>query len=222
MDTSPPRARLTPRPESSIPVLIAVAATITLQVLIPSHYTVVPRWPLLTLELLLVAVLITLNPIQVTQRTPLSRIAILGLLAAITFDNTASAILLDWRILAGKVSNDPAILLGSGAAIFLTNVIVFGIWYWELDGGGPLSRRDKPRKHPDFLFPQLATPDIAPPDWTPRFMDYLYLSVTNVMAFSPTDTMPLARWAKALMALQAMVALSMAALVFARAVNVLA
>jgi hypothetical protein len=202
-------------------VLIAVAATIALQVVIPGHYTVVPRWPLVTLEGLLAAVLFLLNPIRLIRRTAFGRTAILLLLAAITFDNTASAILLDWRILSGEVSNDPAVLLGSGAAIFLTNVIVFGIWYWELDRGGPVPRRDKPSTHPDFLFPQLANPELAPADWMPRFMDYLYLSITNVMAFSPTDTMPLARWAKALMALQAMVALSMAALVFARAVNVL-
>lgn len=112
-------------------------------------------------------------------------------------------------------------LLGSGAAIFITNIIAFGIWYWELDRGGPFARGTAQRPHPDFMFPQMANPELAPKDWRPKFLDYLYVSVTNVMAFSPTDTMPLARWAKVMMTLQAMVAVSTLALVFARAVNVL-
>jgi hypothetical protein len=142
-------------------------------------------------------------------------------LGAITTDNTLSAVLLDIRILSGEVSNKAAVLLGSGAAIFVTNIIVFGVWYWELDRGGPFARRAGEQPYPDFLFPQMTEPKIARPDWRPKFVDYLYVSLTNVMAFSPTDTMPLARWAKAMMAVQAMVALSTAGLVIARAVNVL-
>jgi hypothetical protein len=111
--------------------------------------------------------------------------------------------------------------LGSGAAIFVTNIIVFGIWYWELDRGGPFARQTGARPYPDFMFPQMGNPNVAKPDWRPTFVDYLYVSMTNVMAFSPTDTMPLARWAKMAMAVQAMVALSTAGLVIARAVNVL-
>lgn len=103
----------------------------------------------------------------------------------------------------------------------MTNILVFGIWYWELDRGGPVARIDGRHRWPDFLFPQMASPELAPKDWAPQFVDYLYVSATNVMAFSPTDTMPMARWAKLMMALQAMVAVSMLALVFARAVNVL-
>ena len=114
-------------------------------------------------------------------------------------------------------------LLGSGAAIFVTNIIVFGIWYWELDRGGPFARRAGTRPYPDFLFPQMDpdTAKLARPGWRPTFVDYLYVSITNVMAFSPTDTMPLSRWAKAMMTVQAMVALCTAGLVIARAVNVL-
>ncbi|WP_059019763.1 hypothetical protein [Mycobacterium sp. M26] len=212
---------LRPAPESSVPVLVALVATMALQVAIPIRYTLVPRWPLIALEILLVLVLLGLNPLRLTRRTTLGRTTTLVLLGAITFDNTASAILLDWHIVTGKVSNNAAVLLGSGAAIFVTNVLVFGIWYWELDRGGPLARVDGVRRWPDFLFPQMASPDVAPKDWAPRFMDYLYVSLTNVMAFSPTDTMPMARWAKAMMAVQAMVAVSLLALVFARAVNVL-
>ena len=208
-------------PESRLPVLFALIAAIALQLAIPKSYTVVPRWPLITLELLLLAVLLWLNPVKLTRSTRYGKYATWVLLAAMTIDNTLSAILLDIRIISGEVSNKAAILLGSGAAIFVTNTIVFGIWYWELDRGGPFARRAGERPYPDFMFPQMDNPKVAKPDWRPTFADYLYVSVTNVMAFSPTDTMPLSRWAKMMMAVQAMVALSTAGLVIARAVNVL-
>jgi hypothetical protein len=215
-------------PESRWPVLIALAAAIVMQRAIPERYTVVPRWPLLAMEIALVVVLLIINPVHLTRSTRLGKAASLILLAAITIDNTASAIVLDYHILTGTVSNDARLLLGSGAAVFITNITVFGIWYWEMDLGGPFARagvkeRDPKRQYPDFLFPQMSglASNLAPPEWEPRFLDYLYTSLTNVMAFSPTDTMPLTRRAKAMMSLQALVAVSTLALVFARAVNVL-
>jgi hypothetical protein len=208
-------------PESAIPVRIAVLAVMAQQIAIPRAYTVMPRWPLLVLEGLLMVALLAINPRVMSRRTRFGTFATWVLLAAITIDNTASAVMLDIRIITGEVSNNAAVLLGSGAAIFVTNIIVFGIWYWELDRGGPFARHVGERPVPDFLFPQMTTPHVAKPDWRPTFVDYLYVSITNVMAFSPTDTMPLARWAKALMTIQAMVALSTAALVISRAVNVL-
>nr|CRL71872.1 hypothetical protein CPGR_02127 [Mycolicibacterium malmesburyense] len=208
-------------PESTVPVLIAVLAVMALQVAIPKDYTLVPRWPLLLSEGLLLLALLAINPRVMTRRTRVGRYATWVLLTAITADNTLSAVVLAVGILGGGESNDAAVLLGSGASIIVTNVIVFGIWYWELDRGGPFARHAGERPYPDFLFPQMATPDVAEPDWRPTFVDYLYVSVTNVMAFSPTDTMPLARWAKMMMTVQAMVALGTAGLVIARAVNVL-
>ena len=98
---------------------------------IPVRYTLVPRWPLVAMEVLLLVVLLVLNPIKLTRPTRLGKTASYLLLAAITVDNTASAVILDYHIVTGKVSNDPAVLLGSGAAVFITNIIVFGIWYWE-------------------------------------------------------------------------------------------
>lgn len=216
-----PESWLRPHPESTMPVLCALVAAIALQLAIPRQYTVVPHWPLVVLELLLIIVLVTLNPVRLNRRTRIGRCASLILLSAIVLDNTASAILLNGHILTGKVSNDPAILLGSGAAVFLTNIIAFGICYWELDRGGPIVRCQVIQPQPDFMFPQMGNPELAPNGWAPKFYDYLYVSVTNVMAFSPTDTLPLARWAKMLMAAQALVAVSTIALVFARAVNVL-
>lgn len=209
-------------PENRWPVLVAIGAAIALQYAVPLRYTVVPRRPLIALEVLLVLVLLVINPMRLSRSTTLGRWTSLALTAAITVDNTASAFVLDYRILTGEVSNDAAVLLGSGGAIFITNVIVFGIWYWELDRGGPFARREGVKPYPDFLFPQMSDPHLAQPDWRPTFVDYLYVSFTNSVAFSPTDTMPLSRWAKLLMSVQALVATSTLALVIARAVNVLA
>jgi len=178
-------------PESRLPVLFALVAVIGLQLGIPRAYIVVPRWPLIGLELSLVAVLTWLNPLRLTRSTRLGKYATWILLAAITLDNTLSAVLLDIRILSGEVSNKAAVLLGSGGAIFVTNIIVFGIWYWELDRGGPFARREGAGKYPDFMFPQMTERELAPPNWRPEFVDYLYVSITNAVAFSPTDTMPM-------------------------------
>ena len=213
-------------PESRWPVLLALIAAMALQYGIPHQYTVVPRWPLIALEVVLLIVLTLINPVRLTRSTRVGKAATFVLLAAITIDNTASAVILDYRIITGQVSNNAAVLLGSGAALFFTNVIVFGIWYWELDLGGPFARagvdeRRLKRTYPDFLFPQTDRPALAPEDWEPRFLDYLYVSLTNVIAFSPTDTMPLTRRAKAMMAVQSLVAVSTLALVIARAINVL-
>jgi uncharacterized membrane protein len=109
----------------------------------------------------------------------------------------------------------------TGAAIWLTNVIVFALWYWEFDRGGPVARALARKPLPDFQFVQMQSPELAHPDWEPAFMDYLYLSFTNATAFSPTDVLPLSRWAKATMLLQSAISLVTVALVIARAVNVL-
>ena len=99
--------------------------------------------------------------------------------------------------------------------------MLFGIWYWELDRGGPLARRLGERDQPDFLFVQMDRPDFAPAGWLPGLVDYLYLSFTNSTAFSPTDTMPLTPMAKWLMSAQSLVSLVTVGLVVARAVNIL-
>lgn len=105
--------------------------------------------------------------------------------------------------------------------IYLTNIIAFGIWYWQFDRGGPADRADGLSPYPDLLFPQMTQSHLARTDWEPQFGDYLYVSLTNATAFSPTDTMPLTLWAKLLMGLQSAVALSTTALVIARVVNIL-
>ena len=112
-------------------------------------------------------------------------------------------------------------LLWAGGLIWLYLVVAFGFLYWELDSGGPGEHAHVERAHPDLLFPQQAIPEVAPPGWRPLFVDYLYLGFSSAIAFSPTDTMPLARWAKAAMAIEAAASIVIIGLVIARAVNIL-
>jgi hypothetical protein len=121
----------------------------------------------------------------------------------------------------GKLTNSPSDLLSAALLVFTDLVIAFGFAYWELADGGPGHRANHRVPHPDLAFPQHMSPDLAPPGWRPVFVDYLYLSVTNSIAFSPTDVMPLAHWAKLVMSLQSVAALALVGLVVARAVNVL-
>lgn len=207
--------------EQRWPTVLAVAAAIGLQLVLPDRLILHPRWLLPGLELVLLCLLTAVNPVRLVRTHPALRLAGLALVAAMTAANVGSAVLLIDRLLGGKASDSAAALIGNGAAIYATNIIAFGLWFWELDRGGPAARAQGVRQHTDFLFPQMATPNVAPPDWEPTFLDYLYVSYTNATAFSPTDTMPLSRWAKTLMLIQSAVALTTVALVVARAVNIL-
>jgi hypothetical protein len=207
--------------ENRIPAAVAIAVAITLQLTLPERYGMRPQWVLPGLEVVLLVALTILNPVRLTRSTTWGRWAAIAVVALITIDNGISAVVLDHAIIVGQASNDAPTLLSSGAAIYVTNTIAFGLWYWEVDRGGPFARTAGANPHPDFLFPQMTSPQLAPADWEPRFLDYLYVSFTNVVAFSPTDTLPLSRGVKALMAAQSLVALSTVALVIARAVNVL-
>jgi hypothetical protein len=124
-------------------------------------------------------------------------------------------------LLHGWVGGGPVEVLLSAVAVWFTNVIVAALWYWEFDRGGPAARANGRNPYPDFLFPQMTAPELARADWEPTFPDYLYLSFTNTTAFSPTDTLPLSRWAKMAMMVQSAGSLVLVALVIARAVNTL-
>jgi hypothetical protein len=202
------------------PVAIAVLTAIVLQLAVPKQLAIPPRWLLPGLEAAIMVMLTVANPrrINVTHKwvRPLS----LVLVALATLANMYSAGQLVWRLVHGRESAPAGPLLLIGGGIWLTNVIIFALWYWEFDRGGPAARAQALQPYPDFQFPQMATPDRSHPDWEPTFIDYLYLSFTNATAFSPTDTMPMTRWAKLLMLLQSGVSLATVALVIARAVNV--
>ncbi len=204
------------------PVSLSVITAIVLQVLLPPHLTgPLPQWLLPALEGALLVGLSIANPVRIERRGPAVRAASIALILVITIANAASAVLLIKAILEGQAGNTAGPLLASGASVWGTNVIAFALWYWEFDRGGPVRRAQGSTHLPDLMFPQMAAPELAPADWEPRFVDYLYLSFTNATAFSPTDVMPLARWAKLTMLVQSAVSLAVGALVIARAVNIL-
>lgn len=207
--------------ESAWPVRFAVLAATLLQVTLPNRYEIPPTWLLPTLGALLGIGLSVAQPRRITRHSPQLRLVSIMLIAVISLANAGSALRLITALLQGRADEDATSLLLTGGAIWLTNVIVFGMWYWNLDRGGPAARAQALKSYPDFLFAQMTAPDLAPPDWQPEFWDYLYLSFTNAAAFSPTDTLPLARWAKMTMMLQSIVSLGTVVLVIARAVNIL-
>jgi uncharacterized membrane protein len=148
------------------------------------------------------------------------RTAALAVIAVISAANTASIVLLVHLIVNGHRVNGHE-LIRAAIHIWCTNVIVFALWFWQLDSGGPAARRRGEVGAVDFLFPQTTMPELAPAGWQPRFLDYLYLSFTNSTAFSPTDTMPLTPWAKMLMLGESAASLLLLVMVAARAVNIL-
>ena len=125
------------------------------------------------------------------------------------------------NLLHGNNGDDPVPLLATGANIWITNVIIFAIWYWELDRGGPAARAAGTDPHPDFLFPQMSDTSGIYREWEPQFTDYAYVSFTNATAFSPTDTLPLKPWAKLMMMAQSAISLVIGIMIISRAINVL-
>jgi hypothetical protein len=203
-------------------VTLAVAAAIALQIIIPRKLDLLtPTWLLPALEGALGVGLLIANPRRINRQSALLRYASLTLIALITLGNVLSAERLVHDILRGEFVNNAPRLLTDGGSIWLTNVLVFALWYWEFDRGGPVSRALALRPYPDFQFVQMVSPDLAPPGWEPTFADYFYLAFTNAAAFSPTDVMPMTRWAKMLMLVQSAVSLVIVALVISRAINVL-
>ncbi|MGI9007582.1 MAG: DUF1345 domain-containing protein [Streptosporangiaceae bacterium] len=207
------------------PVSLSVIAAITLQLVVVGKLALHPRFVLPVLEVALLVGLNVANPLRIERASRAIRTASILLILLISAANAASAALLVKAIVTSQVhvsaNEAPVALLGTGAAIWLTNVIVFALWYWEFDRGGPVQRLHGKSPYPDLLFPQMTVPRLTRHGWGPRFVDYLYLSFTNATAFSPTDVMPLARWAKLTMLVQSAVSLALGALVIARAVNIL-
>ena len=206
--------------ETRWPVTVAIAAALLMQATLPSYLVLGPRWLLPSVGGVLAVALIAANPRRIDRASKPLRTLGLVLIAIITIDNGGSAVRLIIRLVTVG-EKDATHLLLTGGAIWLTNVIVFALWYWEFDRGGPVGRMLATHSFPDFQFPQMENPDLAPPDWEARFVDYFYLSFTNATAFSPTDVMPLSRWAKLTMLMQSAVSLVTVALVVARAVNIL-
>ena len=207
--------------ENRWPITAVGAVAIALQVLVPRKYNFHPFWILPALEAALLVGLAVVNPRRVGGISQAMRMVGIALTAVISVANGWSAVLLIRALIEGHAGENAGPLLATGGAIWLTNVIVFALWYWELDRGGPAARANNLRPYCDFYFPQMDIPELVPPHWEPSFWDYFYLSFTNATAFSPTDVLPLARWAKLTMLAQSAVSLATVALVIARAVNIL-
>ena len=196
-----------------------LAGAILLQVLMPQRYALHPRYIVQAVEAALLVSLVSMGPSRLSRRSPRLRTLSLVLLAVVAVYLAISLGLLVHDILHGTGTRAVDLLAGGGE-IWLSNVLIFALVYWEYDRGGPADRAAAVSMKPDLLFPQMTDEHLAQ-DWEPHFFDYFFVSFTCSSAFSPTDTMPLSRWCKALFTLQAILALLTVTLVAARAVNIL-
>jgi hypothetical protein len=213
------RAEKAANPEARWPVLIALVGVGGITLSLPHSLVVGPRWLLLALVTLL------LIPTSLAHRAGLHRIDhILGYVISVVVTLALAGSLALLIIRLPTKEETPASLLTSAAALWVTNVLVFAIWYWRLDAGGP-HQREKRLKHTAgaFFFPQMmdGAPIEHPENWSPRFIDYVFLAFNTSTAFSPTDTAILSRWAKGLSMMQAVISLLIVGVLASRAVGLL-
>jgi uncharacterized membrane protein len=210
-----------------LPALAVVTAAL-LYATLPSRYVagssglVNPlRWFVVGVTVALIIPLALTAPTRRLVHSVPRRTAAIALIAVISAANGAAIVILVHLLVTGHKVNGHELIIAA-IHIWCTNVIAFALWFWQLDSGGPVARRRRQAAVvPDFLFPQMTAPEFSPPNWQAKFLDYLYLSFTNATAFSPTDTMPLTRWAKMLMLAESGASLLLLVMVAARAVNIL-
>ena len=208
-----------PRAEHHWPPLLILTIAIGLEFLLPERLSAGPSWLLPACEGVLLLRLISASSFKISGRNRRRRRISLVLVAAVSATNGISLVMLCHLLLHHNVTAGSQ-LIAAGMLIWLTNVLLFSVWYWELDRGGPGLRAAGEDGVPDFFFPQMDSDALAP-GWRPQFLDYLYVSLTNAAAFSPTDTMPLTVGAKMIMGLQSLISLVTLGLVISRAVNIL-
>jgi uncharacterized membrane protein len=197
-----------------------VLGAILLQLTLPERLTVGPAWLLPALEGLLLIGLTFASPKELEREHMRRRLAAVAMIAFVSAANIYSLVALSKHLLHHQPTNGRELII-SGILIWLTNFLIFALWYWETDRGGPGRRGAGQDGPPDFLFPQMTDDRIEPLNWRPQFVDYLYVSLTNATAFSPTDTMPLTPMAKTIMGIQSLVSLVTLGLIVSRAVNIL-
>jgi len=199
------------------PAFIAMMAAALLYLALPEPLSLGPSWGLLAI------IFVLLIPLVVSTRRghyDVARILTFTANGVITAAMIASLAILIYGI--PRHTESPQALLRSATALWFTNVLVFALWYWKLDAGGPLGRdSSRGRLDSSFLFPQMMAQADQTTGWSPHFMDYLFLAFNTSTAFSPTDTAALSRWAKIGMMLQSLISLTIVALLAARAVNIL-
>jgi hypothetical protein len=221
-----PAAGLAPaaeRGEHWWPVALAIIVVVGLHVALPARYRVQPVWLVPAVPLVLLVVLIAGDPGRIDRQRTWLRIVTGIVIAFITLANLFAAVRLVVDILTNNklFANNPSGLLATGGVIWVTNVIAFGLWYWDLDRGGAASRAHRPDANPAFVFPEMQHKEYVPTAWVPRFIDYLSLAFWTATAVSPTDISAIRPWAKLLMMLEAAGSIALAALVIARAINIL-
>ena len=199
------------------PAFVAMLAAALLYLALPEPLSLGPSWGLLAI------IFVLLIPLVVStrrKRFDVARVLTFTANGVITAAMIASLAILIYGI--PRHTESPQALLRSATALWFTNVLVFALWYWKLDAGGPLGRdSSRGRLNSSFLFPQMMAQADEITGWSPHFMDYLFLAFNTSTAFSPTDTAALSRWAKIGMMLQSLISLTIVALLAARAVNIL-
>lgn len=208
--------------EKRWPLLGALAVAIVVPLLLPARFSVGPSWIVPAVVALLLAAIVVADRARDDRRPAAVRVLSLALVVVLVAEaaGVTARLVID-LVEGGPETNSASALLSVGFGVWLYTILAFAFLYWVLDGGGPDARLWTPPEYPDLGFPEQLNPVVAPPGWHPQFFDYLYLGFTNATAFSPTDVMPLARWAKAAMTLQAVGSLAILGLVIARAVNIL-
>ncbi|HKA96969.1 MAG TPA: hypothetical protein VKD66_11950 [Streptosporangiaceae bacterium] len=224
--TSRPAIGLAPaaqRGEHWWPVALAIIVVAGLHVILPARYRVQPAWVVPAVLLTMLAVLIAADPGRIDRQNRWLRAVTGTVIAFITLANLFAAVRLVVDILTNNdlYRNNPGALLAVGGVIWVTNVVAFALWYWDLDRGGAAARAHHPERDPAFVFPEMQHSEYVAAGWVPRFVDYLSLGFWTAMAFSPTDISAIKPWAKLLMMLEAAGSLALAALVIARAINIL-
>ena len=212
-----------PKAEHWWPVVLAIAVAAALHVALPARYRIQPAWILPTVLFVLVAALVIGDPGRINRQRPWLRVLTAAVVAALSVANLVAAVRLIHDILTNNktFANNANGLLATGSVIWVTNVIAFALWYWDLDRGGAAARSKLPNRDPAFVFPEMQHVNFVGRPWTPRFVDYLSLAFWTATAFSPADVSAIRPWAKLLMMVQAAASLALAALVIARAINVL-
>jgi hypothetical protein len=199
---------------------VAVLVNLALSLFLPDEVLFFPSWVVPALGVLLLTPLIVFNPRRLTRETTWSRWLSFSLAILLTVANQLTVIRTITELLGGRA--DGAAVLLTALQVWVSTIIAFGLVYWELDRGGPVARRRLElwtSDEADFQFPQETDPKTAA--WRPVYLDYLYVAMTNMVAFSPTDTMPMTVRAKMIMAYQALSGFILLALVISRAVNII-
>jgi len=204
------------------PMTLAVVVVIVLIGALPERLSPLPRWVFPSALTILLIALIATDPGAITKTARGLRwlsIALVVMMAAAAL--SATTLLIRDLVRGSPLTASATTLLATGSSVWVINIVAFALLYWEFDCGGPAARAHGMPPYPDLAFPQQLSSDVAPPGWRPQFVDYLYLGITDAVAFSPTDAMPLVPWAKLAMAIEAVISLAILGLVIARAINVL-